>query len=65
MSATTTSVAIAGAAGRMGRMLLNSIHQRDYALVQGTVLFIAFNFVLINLLADVLYTFANPRIRYE
>ncbi len=49
----------------IGRMLLNAIQQRDYALVQGTVVFIAFNFVLINLLADILYTFANPRIRYE
>ena len=49
----------------VGRLLLNAIGQRDYALVQGTVLFIAFNFVLINLLADILYTYANPRIRYE
>jgi peptide/nickel transport system permease protein len=49
----------------VGRLLLNAIAQRDYALVQGTVLFIAVNFVLINLLADILYTFANPRIRYE
>ncbi len=49
----------------IGRLLLNAIAQRDYALVQGTVLFIAFNFVLINLVADILYTYANPRIRYE
>jgi peptide/nickel transport system permease protein len=49
----------------LGRLLLSAISQRDYALVQGTVIFIAFNFVLVNLLADIAYTFANPRIRYE
>jgi peptide/nickel transport system permease protein len=49
----------------LGRLLLNAISQRDYALVQGTVVFIAFNFVIVNLLADIAYTFANPRIRYE
>lgn len=49
----------------VGRLLLNAISQRDYALVQGTVIFIAFMFVLVNLLADIAYTFANPRIRYE
>ncbi len=49
----------------IGRLLLNGISQRDYAVVQGTILFIAFNFVAINLLADLLYAFVNPRIRYE
>lgn len=48
----------------VGRLLLNAISQRDYALVQGTILFIAFNFVLVNLLADLAYMAANPRIRY-
>lgn len=49
----------------IGRLLLNGISQRDYAVVQGTIVFIAFNFVLINLLADLAYAFVNPRIRYE
>lgn len=49
----------------VGRLLLNAISQRDYALVQATIVFIAFNFVIINLLADLAYAFANPRIRYE
>lgn len=49
----------------IGRLLLNGISQRDYAVVQGTIIFIAFNFVLINLLADMAYAFVNPRIRYE
>jgi peptide/nickel transport system permease protein len=49
----------------VGRLLLNAISQRDYALVQGTILFIAFNFVMVNLIADLAYAAANPRIRYE
>ena len=49
----------------VGRLLLNGISQRDYAVVQGTIVFIAFNFVIINLLADLAYAFVNPRIRYE
>ncbi len=49
----------------IGRYLLTGIAQRDYAVVQGTVIFIAFNFVLINLIADLAYAFVNPRIRYD
>lgn len=48
----------------IGRLLLNAISQRDYALVQGTIVFIAFNFVIVNLFADLAYRAANPRIRY-
>lgn len=49
----------------IGRLTLYAIYQRDYAMVQGAVLFIAFNFVVINLLADIAYAFADPRIRYQ
>lgn len=49
----------------VGRLLLGAINQRDYALVQGTILFIALNFVFINLIADLTYALVNPRIRYE
>ncbi len=49
----------------LGRLLLNGISQRDYALVQGSIMFIAFNFVLINLITDIAYGFADPRIRYD
>lgn len=47
----------------LGRMVLNAIQQRDYALVQGTVLFIAFNFMVVNLLVDLAYYWLDPRIR--
>jgi peptide/nickel transport system permease protein len=49
----------------MGRLALNAIVQRDYPIVQGVVLVIAFLFVLTNLLVDVLYAWIDPRIRYE
>jgi peptide/nickel transport system permease protein len=48
----------------IGRMLLNAINQRDYALVQGGVLVIAALFVAANTLVDVVYGFLDPRIRY-
>lgn len=48
----------------IGRLTLNAISQRDYALIQGATLFIAFNFVVINMLVDVLYAAIDPRISY-
>ena len=47
----------------LGRMVLDAIQQRDYALVQGTVLFVAFNFMVVNLLVDLAYFALDPRIR--
>ncbi|SDG61885.1 ABC transporter permease [Pelagibacterium luteolum] len=47
----------------LGRLVLDAITQRDYALVQGTVLFIAFNFLIVNLLVDLAYAALDPRIR--
>jgi peptide/nickel transport system permease protein len=49
----------------LGRMLLNAINQRDYALVQGAVLVVAVLFVAVNTLVDVLYGYLDPRIRYR
>ncbi len=49
----------------LGRLLLNGINQRDYALVQGCIVFIAFNFVIVNLLTDIAYAISDPRIRYD
>jgi len=49
----------------LGRLAVNAISQREYALVQGVTLFVAFNFVLINLLVDVLYAAIDPRITYR
>lgn len=49
----------------VGRLTLNAIYQRDYAMVQAAILFIAFNFVVINLLTDLTYAYTNPTIRYD
>ncbi len=46
----------------IGRLTLSAISNRDYALVQGCILAVGLTYVLINLLTDVAYTIANPRI---
>ncbi|MFA7459608.1 MAG: ABC transporter permease subunit [Trueperaceae bacterium] len=43
---------------------MDSIRAQDGPLVQGTVLFIAVVFIVINLLVDLSYALLNPRIRY-
>ncbi|AJY74252.1 ABC transporter permease [Paenibacillus beijingensis] len=48
----------------VGRLALQSITNRDYTLMQGTILFVAFCFVLINFVVDLIYALLNPRIRY-
>lgn len=47
----------------IGRLALDAVSQRDYPVVQGTTLFIAVAFVVMNLLADVVYGLVDPRIR--
>jgi peptide/nickel transport system permease protein len=47
----------------LGRFLLDGILRRDYAVVQGTVIFVAFIYVLMNLLVDILYRVVDPRLR--
>ena len=47
----------------LGRMTLEAILQRDYALVQGAVLFVALNFMIVNLIVDLAYVALDPRIR--
>ena len=46
-----------------GKMLVDGVFNRDYAVVQGVVLVSAGLYVLLNLIADVLYFLANPRLR--
>jgi peptide/nickel transport system permease protein len=46
-----------------GKMIVDAVFNRDYAVVQGVVLCVALGFVLLNLLADVLYRMINPRLR--
>ena len=47
----------------IGRLTLSAISNRDYALVQGCILAIGLTYVGVNLLTDIAYTIANPRLR--
>lgn len=47
----------------LGRLTIDAISNRDYFLVQGCILAIGLTYVAVNLLTDVLYSVANPRIR--
>jgi len=47
----------------IGSLLIESISQRDYPLIQGVVLVIALSYVLINMLTDLLLYWLDPRIR--
>ncbi len=47
----------------VGRVAMDAITNRDYALIQGYVLWMAFIFVIVNLLVDISYHFLNPKIR--
>ncbi|MBD8204409.1 MULTISPECIES: ABC transporter permease [Pseudomonas syringae group] len=46
-----------------GKMIVDAVFNRDYAVVQGVVLCVALGFLLLNMLADVLYRMINPRLR--
>lgn len=47
----------------LGTLVVQAIGNRDYALVQGSVLFLAAFYVLVSLLVDILYLFLDPRLR--
>jgi ABC-type dipeptide/oligopeptide/nickel transport system permease component len=47
----------------LGRLVVDAISNRDYALVQGCLLSICMTYVLVNLLTDVAYRWVNPRMR--
>jgi len=47
----------------LGRLVVQAISNRDYALVQGCLLLIGLTYILVNLLTDVVYRCVNPRMR--
>ena len=49
----------------IGRLLVGAIFDKDYPMVQGVILLVAFIFVFANLFIDILYTMIDPRIRYD
>ena len=48
----------------IGRLLLGAIYTRDLVILQGVVLFVAFGYVLMNFIVDMLYAVLDPRIRH-
>ncbi|RLC67540.1 MAG: peptide ABC transporter permease, partial [Chloroflexi bacterium] len=46
----------------LGRLVVKAIFERDFPLVQGTVMVYAFTYVMANLIVDILYTYLNPKI---
>jgi ABC-type dipeptide/oligopeptide/nickel transport system permease component len=49
----------------VGRLVVDSVYARDYPLVIGCILVFALVFVIVNLITDLLYTYIDPRIRYD
>lgn len=49
----------------MGSLLIDSVTMRDYPVIQGLILLFSLEFILINLIVDVLYGYINPTIRYK
>jgi peptide/nickel transport system permease protein len=49
----------------IGAMYVSAVVNKDFTLVQGTTLFVALSYVLINIVIDLIYVYIDPRIRYE
>jgi peptide/nickel transport system permease protein len=49
----------------VGRLVVDSIYQRDFPLVQGVTLYLAMIFLVVNLVVDMVYAYLDPRIRYS
>lgn len=49
----------------IGRLTVQAIESRDYPLLQGCFLLIAFSYVAVNLLTDVVYVFVDPRVKLQ
>jgi glutathione transport system permease protein len=49
----------------LGRLLVDAVEMRDYPIIQAEVLLFSLEFILINLVVDILYTVINPTIRYK
>lgn len=49
----------------VGRLMIDAIAARDFPMVQGSVLLVATLFVVVNLLVDIIYTYIDPRIKYD
>jgi peptide/nickel transport system permease protein len=48
----------------LGRLIINSVYNRDYAMIRGGILVTALIFIIMNLIVDLSYSFFDPRIKY-
>lgn len=49
----------------LGRLIVNAISQRDFPVIQGSVIFVAVMISVVNLIVDLSYAWINPKIRYD
>ena len=49
----------------LGRLLVDSIEFRDYKVIQALLLFFSLEYIIINIIVDLLYGVLNPKIRYD
>lgn len=47
----------------IGQLIVNSVERRDFAVIQGSIMLVAFSYVTINLIIDLLYGVIDPRVR--
>jgi peptide/nickel transport system permease protein len=48
----------------IGQLFVTSVQNNDFTMIQGLIMLVAFGFVMVNLLVDLLYAALDPRIRY-
>jgi len=48
----------------VGKYIVNAISVRDYPVVQGSILYMALVYLIVNLVVDILYVYFDPRIEY-
>lgn len=49
----------------LGKLMIGAIKQRDYTLLQAIMVLYAFIIVVINIITDLIYTYVDPRVRYD
>ena len=47
----------------LGKLIVDAIQNRDYTLVQGSVVYMAFVYIIVNLAVDICYAFLNPKVK--
>jgi len=49
----------------IGRLIYESVKEHDYPVLQGTFLILAVTVVVVNILTDIVYTYLDPKIRFD